>query len=182
MMKELLLETGNVLDEMYRDKTANLILPSSGRTLTKKLDVSIKTVNDNLDSLLVQLNDVQLWQAKLKEDKAAAAAAVPQPQQLQAQQLQPQQHQQQQQQQQGQADVSSIQDSDILSDINDFLAQVPDGDLTDFDGNLQDNINELLNEDYTNIVNMDNGTAGNEDYTSGFDNNIFDEIDSMLNM
>lgn len=55
-----------------------------------------------------------------------------------------------------------------MSDINEFLAQVPEGDLK-FDGELQDNINELLNEDYGN-------------FSTEFDNNIFDEIDGMLNV
>jgi hypothetical protein len=128
-------------------------LPNNQNTLTAQLDTSIKQFNDNLDSLLIQLNDVSLWEIKLKQKKEAPQPVV--------------------------QDIQGIKpENDILDDINDLLAQVPDtGDLGEFDGNLQDNINDLLNENYTSM----NTDLNTEDF-NGFDSNMFGDLDSMINI
>lgn len=97
----------------------------------------------------------------------------------------------------------------ILDDINDFLSTVPDSADVNVNGDFNDNIQDLLmennpygdsnndnsalNYDFqnnnvnnngsdNNNNNMNNNNGKMNDLNMEFDNNIFDEIDSMLNI
>lgn len=157
----MLLHTSNVFDGLYREKSANLVVPQQAMH-TERLNEAIRNFNTSLDQLTIQLNDVALFDIKLKEEavertKQRQREAELAEKQKNAPQEQQQQQSQQSQQSQAQPEAQLIQNDDdddgfgqetntILDDLNDFLSNVPETDSIPMEGDLNDNIQQLLME------------------------------------
>lgn len=63
---EILFHIGNLFDELLCDRTSNILLPNNNR-VSRGLDDALKVFDGNLDKVLIQLNDVSLFEAKLKQ-------------------------------------------------------------------------------------------------------------------
>ncbi|CCH45592.1 hypothetical protein BN7_5175 [Wickerhamomyces ciferrii] len=212
---EILLNVGTLFDELVSDKTTNLVLPNNNKK-SNKLNDSIKQFDKNLDDILIQLNDISLFDRKLKQTKLEKEQAklnnnnTTDTQEKQIEPIPQQQSQSQPQEQQQQpTDLNNNfnnneNDENILDDINMFLSTVPDGNDQNLNGEFNDNIQDLLmeNDPYgggsigdvqgndgensnLNFQDFNNDNNGNDNMGNNgmeFENNIFDEIDSMLNI
>ncbi|KAH3679610.1 hypothetical protein WICMUC_000842 [Wickerhamomyces mucosus] len=181
--KEILFHSANTLDELFSDKTANLLLGNGERDVGG-LDQSIKAFDKALDHLLIQLNDLSVFEIKLKKEaeireQERIKANDPQEiirkqQEQQRQNLLKQQEQQLQLQQQRQQELLQTQNNglneepNILDDINDFLNNVPDTNDFGIDVGFNNNMDQLIPDQYNN--NLTN--FGTDDTNFGGINNI----------
>lgn len=204
---------GDLFDELYTDKTANLVVPNNNRAV-HQLNNSIKTFDKNLDDVLIQLNDISLFDAKLKQRAIERQQQKNLPTKQESVEEPPKE--QELQTQNNEAAGANVNDNNnlgnnenILDDINDFLSTVPDSADVGLNDGFNDNIQSLLMENnpyddpnnngnmnfdfqnndnnVQNINNDGNNNSNNNNNSNGdvnmeFDNNIFDEIDSMLNI
>lgn len=199
---------GNLFDELYTDKTANLVLPNNNKSVTK-LNQAIAAFDKNLDDILIQLNDISLFDSKLKH----RAIEREQQKNLPIKEEPSAQTRKEETQLQLPSNDNNYGSENILDDINDFLSTVPDSADVNVNGDFNDNIQDLLMENNpygdssndNNALNYDfqtnnvdnNGSDNNNNNNNNgmnnngeemnnlnmeFDNNIFDEIDSMLNI
>lgn len=156
---------------------------------------AIKTFDRNLDSVLIQLSDISLLDGELKRRaiEREKKAHIPDPQELAQQQQQLHQQQQQTQYQshpqqlQAEPEFSNSNDEfsngdTILQDLNEFLSTVPDSGDVNMNEDFNENIQQLLMEsnDYADRTsNQNNNPTGDQEF---MDDDIFNEIDSMLNI
>lgn len=178
------------------------MLPNNNKPVDP-LNKAIKTFDKNLDDILIQLNDISLFDNKLKQ----RAKEREQQKHLPAKQ-EPTEDTQQPKTQDTQQNLASDSNGfgnndNLLDDISNFLSTVPDSAEVNFSGDFNDNIQDLLmesdpyggsnnddpinfdfqnsNDQNGNIGQTNNGDLGDLNYD--LDNsNVFNEIDSMLNI
>lgn len=170
----------------------------------ENLNKAIKTFDKNLDDILIQLNDISLFDKKLKQ---RAIEREQQKNTIPAKQEPTPANETKQPEIESQADQNTSNDNtenfgnheNLLDDISNFLSTVPDSADVNLNGDFNDNIQDLLMEanpyddpnntdtlDFQNNSNNDNQNNAqnnmNDNSNLEFDNNIFNEIDSMLNI
>ncbi|ODQ57166.1 hypothetical protein WICANDRAFT_65426 [Wickerhamomyces anomalus NRRL Y-366-8] len=201
---EILYNIGDLFDDLYTDKTANLVLPNNNNKAAENLNKAIKTFDKNLDDILIQLNDISLFDKKLKQ---RAIEREQQKNTIPAKQEPTPANETKQPEIESRTAQNTSNDNtenfgnheNLLDDISNFLSTVPDSADVNLNGDFNDNIQDLLMDanpyddpnntetlDFQNNSNNDNQNNAqnnmNDNSNLEFDNNIFNEIDSMLNI